>query len=347
MSFSLTKSIELLRNTPHTIKALLYNLSQEWTDANEGMNTWTTKEVIAHLILCEQRNWLPRAKIMLSQEKDKTLTVINMHDHFNMAKSNSLTGLLYQFEKLRQENIAEVTHMNLTEADLQAQAVHPTLGTIQLKEMFAAWVTHDLTHLAQIARVLAKQNIENVGPFIKFLHILEVNPAIVAVQANYKDLPVIFQLFEAAIAFQKKNNYIGWKDYDQKFLIADVENGQLFKITKGTEIACIFSICYQDPLIWREKENADAIYLHRIVLNRDFAGQQWFTKVLDWAKGYAKQKSLKYIRMDTWANNFKLIDYYRSHGFRFVENYTTGNSANLPLQHRNLKVALLEFELAV
>jgi predicted GNAT family N-acyltransferase len=162
------------------------------------------------------------------------------------------------------------------------------------------------------------------------------------VNATSDDLNVICRLFEEAILFQKKNNYIGWNSYDKDYIKADIQNRLLFKIINEGEIICIFSICYTDLLIWREREKGDAVYLHRIVLNQKFKGEKVFQKILDWAIGFAKEKELKYIRMDTWAENEKIIGYYKSYGFKFVENYTTPNTENLPVQHRNLNVALLE-----
>lgn len=156
------------------------------------------------------------------------------------------------------------------------------------------------------------------------------------------DLPVIYHLFEEAVQFQKANNYIGWNSYDKAFIQADIQNGLLFKITNNNEIACIFSICLADPLIWREKETGNAIYLHRIVVNRKFAGEKLFNRVLDWAIQFANERKLDRVRMDTWAKNEKIIAYYISYGFSFIENYTTPGTEDLPEQHRNLTVALLE-----
>lgn len=164
----------------------------------------------------------------------------------------------------------------------------------------------------------------------------------VITNAVNNDLPIIYNLFAKAIQFLNANNYIGWNSYDKAFIKSDIEQGLLFKITLGNEIACIFSVCYSDVLIWREKEIGDAIYLHRIVLNRNFAGEKLFNIVLEWAMQFAKSRKLKYVRMDTWADNEKIIAYYKSYGFSFIENYTTPNTENLPVQHRNLNVALLE-----
>lgn len=160
--------------------------------------------------------------------------------------------------------------------------------------------------------------------------------------ATIADLPFICELFEQAIAFQKSRNYTGWNNYDADFIKSDIEQGFLFKIIMNQDIICIFSVCFTDPLIWRESEKGDAIYLHRIILNREFAGSRAFEKVLAWAHGYANQKGLRFIRMDTWADNLKIIGYYKSYGFSVIENYKTSGSTELPVQHRNLDVTLLE-----
>lgn len=161
--------------------------------------------------------------------------------------------------------------------------------------------------------------------------------------ATADDLNTIYWLFEQAIDYQKKNNFIGWKSYDKSFLQSDVENGLLFKVTDNGEIKCIFSVCYSDILIWREKEKSDAIYLHRIVVHPSSRGERLFGTVLSWAIEEAKKRQMKYIRMDTWAENERIISYYKDYGFRFIENYTTSATEDLPQQHRNLNVALLEF----
>ncbi len=160
-----------------------------------------------------------------------------------------------------------------------------------------------------------------------------------------KDLNFIYTLFEEAIIYIKKHNYIGWTTYDKNFIKQDINKKLQFKITNGNDIMCVFSICYSDVLIWREMEKGDAIYLHRIVVNPKFKGQKQFEKLLNWIVNFAKEKKLKYIRMDTWAENPNIIEYYKSYGFQFLENYTTPNTPELPEQHRNLKVALLEIKL--
>ena len=144
---------------------------------------------------------------------------------------------------------------------------------------------------------------------------------------------------------QGRNGYKVWEDIDKAGLEKDMESGLQYKIVLDNDILCIFSIQYHDPFIWRDRDRNDAVYLHRIVVNPNFKGQKQFQKVLDWAKDFAQSKGLQFVRMDTWADNLKIIEYYKSFGFVFIENYKTPDAPELPVQNRNLNVALLELKL--
>lgn len=165
------------------------------------------------------------------------------------------------------------------------------------------------------------------------------------VNTTKEDLDAIMWLFEQAMDLQGKNGYKVWNGIDKMALEKDIENELQYKIVSNNDILCIFSIQHNDPFIWRDKDQNDAIYLHRIVVNPNFKGQRQFEKVLDWAKQFGWQKNLKFIRMDTWADNEKIIDYYKSFGFEFIEYYRTANTPELPIQNRDLNVALLEMGL--
>lgn len=173
MKFSLSKSLEIIERTPAVLSAMLLGLSEEWVNGNEGENTWTAKEVVAHLIVCENTNWIPRARIMLSNNANKTLERIDMTVQFEIAENNSLETLLNEFTTLRESSIAELKGFNLQNADYIKSAFHPQIFEVNLQQLIATWVTHDLSHITQVSRVLAKQYRNEVGPFKEYLKILK------------------------------------------------------------------------------------------------------------------------------------------------------------------------------
>ncbi|SKB40055.1 DinB family protein [Daejeonella lutea] len=167
------KWAEVLTNTPKTLSSLFHNLSDEWINANEGENTWNAKEVLAHLIVCEETNWLPRAKIILAGDEQQVFTPINMEAHFQLAENNPVRHLLEQFNDLRSYSIRYLKDCKLREEDLSKTALHPVMGAVTLRQILATWVAHDMTHISQIARIIAKQNKDYVGSFERYLRILK------------------------------------------------------------------------------------------------------------------------------------------------------------------------------
>ncbi len=159
------------------------------------------------------------------------------------------------------------------------------------------------------------------------------------------DLPQIFSFFDESIRYQEAKGYPAWKNYDRSAILRDIENKSQYKIVADGIIAMVFSVCYTDKLIWRDRESGDALYLHRIVVNPAFKGKKLFGEILQWSITHAKAKALSRVRMDTWAVNTNIIEYYKGFGFRFIENYTTPDSPELPVHNRGLQLALMEYVL--
>jgi ribosomal protein S18 acetylase RimI-like enzyme len=156
------------------------------------------------------------------------------------------------------------------------------------------------------------------------------------------DLPLIFHLFDQSIQYQEKHGYPVWKNYDQNAIKKDIEAGNQYKILVNDRIAIVFSVAYSDKIIWRAMDTGESVYLHRIVVNPEFKGQKLFGAIVDWAVQHCKEMGLKSIRMDTWAANANIIKYYKSFGFRVVENYTTPDCNELPVHNRKLALTLME-----
>jgi ribosomal protein S18 acetylase RimI-like enzyme len=165
------------------------------------------------------------------------------------------------------------------------------------------------------------------------------------INTEVDDLGQIFQFFEYSINYQEKKGYPVWRNYDKNSIIKDIEDKNQYKVVVDSKTAIVFSVRYADKVIWRELDNGKSIYLHRIVVNPEFKGRKLFGTILEWVIGHSKQKSLTRIRMDTWADNPTIINYYKSFGFTIIENYTTPDSEELPVHNRNLALTLLEYKL--
>jgi hypothetical protein len=173
MDFDLQISIALLSRTPATFNALLRDLPDAWTNANEGENTWTTIDVVAHLVYTDHTDWMTRAKIIREFGETRPFDPFNRVGHVEMCKGRSLPQLLDEFAQIRSANLEEIRAWNLSPDDLAKRGQHPVFGTVTLSQLLAAWTVHDLTHLHQITRILAHQYREAVGPWSKFLGVLQ------------------------------------------------------------------------------------------------------------------------------------------------------------------------------
>jgi len=172
MTYSIDKAIEILDQTPKTLLSFLSNLSEEWIFCNEGKDSWSAFDVLGHLIHCENTDWIPRLNIILSNREDKTFEVFDRFAQFENSKGKSLANLLEAFQQIRTENLEYLKLLDLSEKELDLKGIHPTFGEVSLRELLATWVTHDLGHIAQISRVMAKQYKNEVGPWTAFISIL-------------------------------------------------------------------------------------------------------------------------------------------------------------------------------
>jgi DinB superfamily len=172
MEFSLDKATEILSRTPPSIRQLTLGLSPEWTNSNEGGDTWTVFDIVGHLIHGEKTDWLTRTEIILSSNSDKIFHPFDRFAQFEQFKGKNLKQLLEEFENIRKDNIEKLKKFNITEHELKKTGIHPTFGQVTLSQLLSAWVVHDLDHISQVSRVMAKQFKDQTGPWIKFLKIL-------------------------------------------------------------------------------------------------------------------------------------------------------------------------------
>lgn len=172
MEFQLDQAKEILRRTPATLNSLLHQLPNEWALSNEGLDSWSPFDVIGHLIHGEESDWIPRAKLILEHGEERPFAPFDRFAMFERSRGQSLSDLLTTFERLRTESLKELDKMNLTPEMLQKRGRHPELGEVTLSQLLSTWVVHDLGHVGQIVRVMAKQYDEAVGAWRAYLSIL-------------------------------------------------------------------------------------------------------------------------------------------------------------------------------
>lgn len=166
----------ILERTPAALDALLRGLPDGWIAAHEGGETWSPFDVVGHLVHGERTDWMARARMILEQGEARAFDPFDRFAQFRDSAGKTLADLLDEFAALRRANLQALAALRLSEADLDRRGRHPEFGSVTLRQLLATWVAHDLDHLFQISRVLARQYADEVGPWRAYLRVVGVRP---------------------------------------------------------------------------------------------------------------------------------------------------------------------------
>lgn len=165
MPFNLSEAIEVIRNTPVVLRALLSGLSRPWIRNNYGPDTFSPFDVVGHLIHGERTDWIPRLQLILVHGETRSFEPFDRYAMYEIDKGKNIGELIAVFEQLRNENVATLESLELSSAQLDQRGMHPELGSVTARELIATWVVHDLNHIHQITKSMAHQYREHVGPW--------------------------------------------------------------------------------------------------------------------------------------------------------------------------------------
>jgi hypothetical protein len=172
MEFRFEDALPVLRRTPAVLRELLLDIPGPWVQATEGPATWSPFDVVGHLIHAERTDWIPRIEHILRHGDALPFPPFDREAMFGESKGLSLGELLETFAGLRTVSLSRLAALALTESDLARRGRHPELGVVTMRQLLATWTAHDLGHIRQIARVMARQYTEAVGPWRAYLPVL-------------------------------------------------------------------------------------------------------------------------------------------------------------------------------
>lgn len=172
MQFNLESAQQVLRRTPSTLASLLRDLPEPWVRADEGPATWSAFDVLGHLIHGDQTDWIPRVRTILDHGTSKPFEPFDRFAQLQAGKGKSLNQLLDEFSGLRAQSLITLESFRLGPDQLRLEGAHPEFGVVTLGQLLSTWVAHDLDHLVQVARVMARCYTEEVGPWRAYLRVL-------------------------------------------------------------------------------------------------------------------------------------------------------------------------------
>jgi hypothetical protein len=172
MTAEVKKSVEVLERTPGVLRALLGGLGDFWALSNYGPDTFSPFDVVGHLIHGERTDWMTRVRVILEHGEAQPFPAFDRYAMYEASKGRSMAELLETFASLRAKNLDDLKALALTQEKLGLRGTHPQLGGVALGNLIAAWVVHDLGHLHQVAKAMAFQYRDEVGPWRELLTIL-------------------------------------------------------------------------------------------------------------------------------------------------------------------------------
>lgn len=162
------------------------------------------------------------------------------------------------------------------------------------------------------------------------------------INSTTSDIDTIFKFYDIAIAYQKTKFNKHWQGFDLDLVETEVKENRQYKVLVDGVIACVFAVTFNDAAIWGERDLSPSIYIHRIVTHTDFRGMNLVQYIIQWAVEYGSKNGKEFVRVDTWADNQKLIDHYSNNGFTFLGLTGEMNSANLPKHYDSIRLSLFE-----
>jgi ribosomal protein S18 acetylase RimI-like enzyme len=165
-------------------------------------------------------------------------------------------------------------------------------------------------------------------------------------QSTHEDIDAIFQLYDYATAYQGEVGILKWQGFERSMVEKTIDEHLQWQIMVEDELACVFTLTLNDPLIWEEKDEDPAIYIHRIATNPKFRGKHFVKHIVEWVKKYALENEKSYVRMDTGSGNERLNNYYVSCGFNYLGVVKLKNTAGLPKHYQDGSFSLFEIKLS-
>lgn len=166
----LSEALPILERTPSVLRAQLAGLPNPWLADNDGEGTWSPGQVVAHLVESEHDLWIPRMKAILGGQ---AFPAFDREGSIRRWGHEPLDALLDEFARRRATSLKDFAAIELTDADLSRSGKHPEFGTVTLSQLLSTWTAHDLIHLTQITRTMARRYREAVGPWKAYIRTLQ------------------------------------------------------------------------------------------------------------------------------------------------------------------------------
>ena len=158
-------------------------------------------------------------------------------------------------------------------------------------------------------------------------------------QATKNDISIIEDIFfdvirwmdEKDISNKWNSENIKWKNLKKDYKISD-----FFILYYNKYPAGCIAITDEDRTYFSNCKKGENIFLHKMAVKRNYAGNDLSRYLIDYAKKYAVENNKKSIKLDCNMKREKLRELYEKNGFVLVGEYDCGNNYIMALYSYDL-----------
>lgn len=146
-----TALIQQLELQSNLVCNATHGLTEDEWRWRQSPSSWSTLEVVGHLLDEERDDFRARIRAIFAGESSWSSIDPESWVLQRKHQEREPEVLLQQLQAERSQSILWLR--GLEEADWNATMEHGLLGSLSAGDLLAAWVAHDLLHIAQVMRI--------------------------------------------------------------------------------------------------------------------------------------------------------------------------------------------------
>src|SRR2546428_13310266 len=146
--------------------------------------------------------------------------------------------------------------------------------------------------------------------------LVDIGSGVRIVRAQQGDLDTVLEILEeASLWLSSKGLESQWRPNPvfRQTIKDNIERGEVY-VVKAVEVTVgTITLQWNDKKFWGDLP-PEAGYIHKLAIKRSYSGQHLGLRMIQWAEAKARAEGKRYLRLDFFACNKTIRDYYPKTG---------------------------------